>query len=130
MNELTEKWEKTGLLAELDDFNKDECAASLEETGNLLMGEMNDYMEEVDKAIGEEGYLAGTIIPVVRRLYGSDEESCPEKMPTLSLKWLMEDFGEYTKKMYHTYKELEARHNVDGEAELILMYIMHLKNRL
>lgn len=129
-NEITERWEKTRLLDELDDFSKNECAVSLQEAADLLVGEMNEYMKEVDKAIGRDGYFAGSILPIVRRLYGEDEEGCPEKMPSLSLKWLFEDFGEYIKGNVQLFNDLNTHIALDAESEIILGYMRDLKNRM
>ena len=127
-SELVERWERTGLLAELDDFNKSECATSLQECADLLIGKKNDYMHEIDKAIGTEGFYAGCILPVVRRIYETEEGAA--KAPKLSMEWLMEDFGEYAKRMYHIYKGLEEHHAVDGEAEFVLAYMQMLERKL
>ena len=68
MNEMAEKWEKTGLLEGLDEFNKNECANSLENLVDLILGRKKKYMLAVDKVYGE-GFFSGCIIPIVRRLY-------------------------------------------------------------
>ena len=67
-NELVERWERTGLLMELDEAHKNKCATSLQECADLLVGKKNAYMHAIDDAIGTNGFFAGCILPVVRRL--------------------------------------------------------------
>ena len=127
-NELVERWEKTGLLDKMDDFNKSECATSLQECADLLTGQRNVYMKEIDSAIGENGFFAGHILPIVRRIYETEEGAA--KAPSLSMEWLMEDFGEYSKRMYHIYKDLDNYHEVDGGAEFVQAYMSMLERKL
>ena len=127
-NELVERWERTGLLMELDEAHKNKCATSLQECADLLVGKKNAYMHAIDDAIGTNGFFAGCILPVVRRLYETEEGAV--KAPNLSMEWLMEDFGEYAKRMYHIYKGLEEHHDVDGEAEFIQAYMQMLERKL
>ena len=125
-NEIVERWEKTHLLDELDESLKAKCAAHLQETADLLIGKKGDYMQKIDDQIGEEGFLAGYILPIVRRIY--ENKKLTAKVP--SMEWLMEDFGEYAKGMYHVCKDLEKYHDVDGGAEFVNLYMMHLNDKL
>lgn len=126
--ELVEHWERTGLLEKLDDFNKSECAISLQECADLLTGKKNDYMKEVDKAIGADGFYAGCILPIVRRIY--ETETGAAKAPSLSMEWLMEDFGEYAKRNYQLIKDLNSTPAYDGEAEFVQAYMNMLERKL
>ena len=127
MSELTEKWEKTGLLEGIeDDFTKNECAVSLDATARLLVGEMNEYRKEVDKKMEIEGFLAATILPIVRRVYNE----YPEKSASVSLRWLIEDFGEFAKKNSKLLEDLNSYIAMDGEAELVALYMFYLKDRI
>ena len=129
-NGLTEKWEKTGLLDQLDDFNKNECAVSLNTAVDLLLGEMKSYVDSVDK-IYYEGYFAGTILPIIRRLY-DDDIGCPEKMPKISMKWLFEDWGSYAIKNHPLYEDLRKASYIalDAEAEYMCDYTNELALRI
>jgi hypothetical protein len=130
-NEIVERWEKTGLLEGLDGTNKSECATSLQKCAELLIGEKNEYMKQIDEAVegeGSEGFYAGYILPIMRRIY--DDKSEAPKARSKPLEWLMEDFGEYAKRMYHVYKDLEKYHEVDGAAEFVHGYMMHLNSVL
>ena len=127
MNELTEKWEKTGLLEGIeDDSIKNKCAASLDATAYLLIGEMDEYRKEVDKKMEIKGFLAGTILPIVRRIYNE----YPEKSTSVSLKWLIKDFGEFAKKNCLLLKDLNSYIAAYGEAELVALYMFYLKDRI
>jgi hypothetical protein len=128
MNAIVERWEKTHLLDELDDVDKSRCATRLQECADLLIGKRKDFMKKIDEAIGEEGFMAGYILPIVRRLYETKELA--SKSSKKSIEWLMEDFGEYSKRMYHVCKDLEKYHQVDGGAEFVHLYMMHLKEQL
>src|SRR6267154_4500038 len=118
MNEITERWEKTGLLEGFDDFNKNECASSLQNVAKLLTGELNGYRKEVDSKT-DEGFFDETILLIVRRLY----DECPEKVSSTSLKWVVEDFGEFAKKHHLLYKDLNNHISMDGAAELVAVYM-------
>ena len=127
-NEIVEKWEKTGLLEEMDDFSKRECAYALDTCGNLLIGEKAAYRLEVDKVYGQEGFYAGTILPVISRLYRLDDG--PSIAMSMSIEWLMEDFGEYIKEHVELYHALNSCICEDGERELVQMYVFRLENDL
>ncbi len=125
-NELVEKWETTHLLDDLDESEKATCAAQLQETVELLIGKKNDYMKKLNEQIGEEGFLAGYILPVIRRIH--EDTELVSKLP--SVEWLMEDFGNYAGRMYKVCKDLERYHQVDGGSEFVHLYMMNLKQRL
>ena len=127
MNEMAEKWEKTGLLEGLDEFNKNECANSLENLVDLILGRKKKYMLAVDKVYGE-GFFSGCIIPIVRRLYETEESAA--KAPSLSLEWLIEDFAEYCIKKRQLFLELNSYIVMDGEAELVCLYVDKVKKEI
>jgi len=127
-NILVEKWEKTHLLDQLDDFNKCKCAISLQKAVDLLTGNKNDYMKEVDEKIGQEGFFAGCILPIVRRIYDTEEGAA--KAPNIGMEWLFEDFGEYSILNYRLYKNLSDGIACDSEAEFVLSYMEQLKQKI
>lgn len=129
MNETFDKWEKTGLLDGFEsDFLKNECVIKLEEAVQMLTGDMNSYMKEVDSKIGEEGFFAGCILPLIVRIYMSDDLT--DRLPRLNLEWLFKDFGEYSTRRFQEFKDLEKYHQVDGLAEMMMMYMLSLEIRL
>ena len=129
MNETFDKWEKTGLLDGFEsDFLKSECATKLEEAGQMLIGDMNSYMKEVDSKIGEEGFFAGCILPLIVRIFMSDDLT--DKLPYLDLDWLFKDFGDYSIDRFQEFKDLEKYHQVDGLAEMLTMYMLSLEYKL
>ena len=119
--EITERWDQTGLLDQLDDFNKNECANSLESAVEYLLGDMEEYVKNIDKTYGE-GFFAGTILPIIRRLY--DNGGCL-KTP---MKLLFEDYGEYLIKNRPLFEDLVKASCIalDGEAEFINNYVDNL----
>lgn len=125
-NKIVERWEKTHLLDQLDESKKAKCAEQLQETSELLTGKKNDYMKKIDDQIGEEGFLAGYILPIVRRIH--EDTKLVSKLP--SLEWLMEDFGSYAGRMYKVCKDMERYHDVDGGAEFVHLYMMHLRDTI
>ena len=127
-DEITQRWEKTHLLDGLDGDVKIKCAYKLEECVNFLTGNMNTYMTEINNCIGVDGFFAGYILPIVRRMFSEDE--CPDKAFDVDLKWLFQDFGEFSKKQYKNAMDLEKNHSVDGGAEFVNLYMMRLKNVL
>ena len=129
MNEITKKWEKTGLLQELDDFNKNKCAFSLEEAAQLLIGEMKEYIKEIDKEYckGGDGFFAGTVLPIVRRMY--DNDVLQEKAPSVDIKWLILDYYEYCKNNRLLFNDLNSYIAMDGEAEFVCLYVEKLKKQ-
>lgn len=125
-NKIVEQWEKTHLLDELDESKKEQCALRLQEAADLLLGAKNQYMKKIDEQIGEEGFLAGYLFPIIRRIY--EDVELVAKLP--SVQWLMEDLGDYAGRMYKVCKDLERYHDVDGGAEFVHFYMMHLKDRV
>lgn len=127
MNEQAEKWEKSGLLEGLDEFNKNECANSLENLVEILLGRKKEYMLAVDKVYGK-GFFAGVIIPIVRCLYETEESAA--KAPFVSLEWLIEDFAGHCIKNRQLFLALNSYISLDGEAEFVRMYADKLKKEL
>jgi hypothetical protein len=94
------------------------------------MGKMNGYIKEVDCVMElEDGWFAGCVLPVVRRMY-SEDGGCPEIAPAVSVEWVIENFGEYSKRNVQLYKELNSTIALDGEAEFCSIYILKLIPRL
>src|ERR1039458_4931242 len=75
INEITEKWEKTGLLKHLTEDKKVRCAISLEEMTEILIRAKDKQLTEVKGKSSED--IAGTILPIVRRLYNENIELMP-----------------------------------------------------
>lgn len=85
INELVEKWEKTGLLQELSDSKKINCAKSLEEMAQLLL-KKDKQLKKKSKHNSFIQSFGGELIPIVRKLYNENLK----KMP--SAKYLYDDY--------------------------------------
>lgn len=101
-NEITNKWEKTGLLDGLDEPNKDKCAALLETAIILLSGELKKYSEEIDKLYDSVDFFIITGLRVVRWLYG---DYVLVKLQSLNVRELIEDFYKFCLSKHQLYTE-------------------------
>ena len=122
-NEITTKWDKTGLLDGLDDFNKNECAVSLEKAASLLTGEMRNHTREIDKIYDDDGFFVGSVLPIIRRLY-SEGEGMPEKAPSLDIRVVMKDYYIFCLSNWPLYKDLTS-YDIAGDvvADFCQQYI-------
>lgn len=125
-DQITNKWEKTGLLEGLDEFNKSECAASLEDAALFLMNDLNKYCKEIDKIYDSDGFFAGSVLPIIRRLYNEDE-GFPEKMSSFNMRDLIDDFYKFCLFKYELYKNMCSALE-DGNAEFIQIYVNEFVN--
>lgn len=123
MNEVTEKWETTGLLQELDDFMKVECAYKLDEAVIILHG-MSDTIKELD-TLYNQGFFTGTILPIIRRVFSE----YPDKAVALDVQWVIDDYIDFLRKKVQLYKELNSYIAMDGEAEFVCLYCLGLQNK-
>jgi len=118
MSENVTKWKKTGLLDGLSPDTALKCADSLETLADLLIGQLNPMVEEINKTFGD-GFLPGLILPIVVRLY-------MEKATIPDMEWLCYDFMKYAKielpKLQEKQKE-EGNSGLDVEAELCSGYV-------
>lgn len=121
-NEITTKWEKTGLLEGLDELNKNECVASLETAFCLLSEDSNGCSKEIDEKYNEEGFFPGMLLPIIRRLYNRDE-GIPEKMPTFNIQELMNEFYMFCLLNHQLYYDLNSTTACDGPAEFVQLFI-------
>jgi len=112
MNENTKKWEKTGLLPNTSEDIKDELANDLEELAKLLIQKYNTPNEKV-KTRG--GFVAGTVLPIMVRLY--NENVIHFKRPMAYELFL--DFEAYVDK--------HGEVSIAKEIKYVKSYIKHLK---
>lgn len=125
-NKITTKWEKTGLLEGLDNFNKTECAVSLETAMLYLINEFNECSTEVDKIYNHKGHFAGTILPIIRLLY-SEPSTVSDKMPTVNIHELINNYYKYCLLNLQFFKDLNDGNALDGESEFCSAYIDRFK---
>lgn len=123
--EITNKWEKTGLLEGLNEFNRNKCATSLETTAVFLMGDLRKYIKVIDKLYDSDGFFAGSVLPVIRRLY-SEGEGMPEKAPTLDIRTVMDDYYRFCLSKRELYKDLKNTPACDTDAEFCNLYMHHI----
>src|ERR1035437_9821758 len=116
-NNKIKKWETSRLLENLDEDKKVECIKALEECSVLSLE--NEEQIRKDKTIDADEFF-GYVFPLVRRLFDEKEFIIP------AIKFIFNNFYEYYKKNYNTYKKLEKIHDIDGMAELMEMYLLKL----
>ena len=126
-SEQVERWEQTGLLEGLDDFNKNECANSLQNLVDFILGSKKEQMDAVDKIYGQ-GFFSGVVIPIVRRLYETEESAA--KAPFVNLEWLIDDFAEFCIDKRELFLALNSYIALDGEAEFVCLYMEYLKEKI
>jgi hypothetical protein len=114
MNELTKKWEPTGLLENVDKKYKDKVACRLEKIARILVTNIPDKdTPEYNKY--EE--LCGYIVLITRRLF---EKLYPRRY--LQGKELIDDFKKYLEENRHLLKDLNSYIALDGEIEFVDLY--------
>lgn len=116
MNELTEKWEKTGLLDGLNDFQKNECAVVLHKAAQIIIKESPEINT---KAYSKHDEFCGWVLPSVRRIYYS---LYPEKFPDVD--WFMKDAKEFFQKKQDLFEALKESSYIalDAEAQFGALY--------
>jgi len=122
MNNIIQKWEQTGLLDGLDEFNKSECVASLETAFHLLSEDSDEYSRIIDGKYNEEGFFPSMLLPIIRRLYNNDE-GMPTKMSTINIQNLMGKFYTFCLSNYQLYNDLNSTPACDGPAEFVQLFI-------
>lgn len=113
MNELTEKWEKTGLLDGLNDFQKNECAVILHKAAKIIIKESP---KSNTKEYSKHDEFCGWVIPSVRRIYYS---LYPEKFPDVD--WFMKDAKEFFQNKQGLFQDLKGV-ALDAEFEFGVFY--------
>jgi len=120
MNDITKKWNNTGLLDELtDDIQKDECAAILNHTAQILI--RNDIeIDDTDKK-GKKRHeeFCGFVLPMARRIY-----DClwPYKIKFPDVEWFVKDSREFFDKNKELCDDLNSYIVMDGERQMCEMY--------
>jgi hypothetical protein len=117
MNNITEKWRKTGVLEDLETETQcDELALALENMAHRLLKDVPPYTPD-------SGF-AEMMLPIIRRLYENIH-------PTLPTEWLYNDF----KQFYTDKKQLReewyetAMHKIDAEAQFTAYYVDDVVSR-
>lgn len=117
MNNITEKWRKTGILEGLENETQCNEVASALESMEAKLIDNKPYTKESEQFVS-------MILPIVRRVY---EEV--NVMP--STEWLYNDF----KQFYSDKKQLReewyetAMHKIDAEAEFTAYYVDDVVSR-
>lgn len=133
---ITEKWEKTGLLNELDESKVDACAKYLERTAQFLIEDYDNHgyneakdrksvKNDIDQLYDEDGgWFAGISLPVARRIYG-EIDSPPNP------KWLYYDLKLFLTSKHQLFKDIkECSIAGDTEPEMCELYVKDLVARL
>jgi hypothetical protein len=117
--ENTKKWDKTGLLDELNNKQKTECALVLEKIAQILVMQAEPLEKDTKEYNIHEQYC-GFVLPIARRIYSS---IYPKKFPDID--WFMKDCKEFLDKNENLYNELKKSSYIalDAEAELICLYV-------
>jgi len=118
MKRITEKWDKTGLLDELNKKQKGECALVLDEITKVLLL-MAEPLKKNSKEYNKHDEYCGFILPMARRIYST---IYPKKFPDID--WFMKDCKEFLDKNKNLYNELKKSSYIalDAEAELAHLY--------
>lgn len=123
--EIVHRWNSTGLLDGLTEEDRLPCSLLLNNVADLLIGKFNERMKKIDDDFYGEGYMAGTILPVARRLYNKNER--PKIIP--SAEWLFEDYEKFLLENKSLYKDLKQGIACDGEAEFVTLYVTDVVKR-
>lgn len=116
MNDITKKWNGTGLLEGLDEIQKDECAAILNRVAQIVI---RDEPEPTKKDKTYEEFCEFGL-PMARRIY-----DClyPSKIKFPDIEWFVKDCSEFFNRNTELYHDLENTHmGLDGRVEMCLMY--------
>lgn len=114
---ITEKWDKTGLLEGLSEDKKSDCAQSLEEITQILINNSRGLDKSAEsfnaKLKGGDSptsYVAGTILPIVRVLYGEKIKQIP------TMQHLFDDYVKFLRG--------------DLEAFLVMAYVKEVVSKI
>jgi hypothetical protein len=117
--EITKKWDKTGLLDELNNKQKGECALVLDKIAQILVRQAEPLKKDTKEYNIHDRYC-GVILPMARRIYSS---IYPKKFPDID--WFMKDCKEFLDKNKDLYNELKksSYNALDAEAEMVSLYV-------
>ena len=118
MNEISKRWNETGLLDELQsDTQKDECAEVLNHVAQILIRDDPNPTDKERKKQHEE--FCGFILPMTRRIY-----DClyPSKIKFPDVEWFVKDCGEFFDNNQDLYDAFNSYIALDAEAEMCAMY--------
>lgn len=109
MNEITKKWESTGLLDSLPYKSKDRCAKNLEYIYNLFLLNRDSLKDK---------YIAGFLLPLVVR--------CEIHGLNFEMDWLFKDFISYSDNGDKT--KFGSFYGLDDECKFLDEYVEKLKS--
>lgn len=102
MNIITSKWEKTGLLENIDSQYKDKLSGLLEEASTLFYTPFIQEVYEVEKSIGsKQGLIATTILPSLSKIFNKNRSKAND------VEKLIDDYFVFLEENYGTYIGLE-----------------------
>lgn len=120
--EITNKWNKTGLLDNMKEKDVNKMAVILDTIAKELV-KTCPPPNTPEKVKYEE--FCGTILPIARRLY---DRLKGKNFP--DTKWLIEDYKDYHKKNGDMIKELNSYISLNGEAEFCSLYCESLVKKI
>lgn len=117
MNEITTKWEPTGLLDGLDECQKNECAEILNKAAKIIVETAPAATDT--KEYNKHDCFCGWVLPVIRNIY---EDLQTKKFPDVN--WFMKDAMEFFQKKQDLFESLKESSYIalDAEAQFGELY--------